>query len=255
VTNTDPQSVGLLEGKIAVITGAGGSIGRATAQVFAREGARVLVSDYTGLETEVAAELGAAAVPFNCDLRQEDQIAAMFARALEVFGRIDILANVAGSPAMRVSSEITVEDYEFQTVVNLRAVMLSNKHAIRAMLLTGGGAIVNVSSVASINDHNLAPVVYAAAKAGVNSFSKAMAVEYGAKGVRVNVVAPGVTITEAFKGAPEEVLREMDAKASMGRGSEPREQAEVIAFLASDRASFINGAILPVDGGWSARLA
>jgi NAD(P)-dependent dehydrogenase (short-subunit alcohol dehydrogenase family) len=255
VTSTNQKSVGLLDGKVAVITGAGGSIGKATAEVFVREGAKVLASDFNGAEKKVAVELGAAAVSFNCDLRQEDQIEAMFARALEAFGRVDILANVAGNPVGRTTTEVTVEEYEFLTVVNLRAVMLCNKHAIRAMLRTGGGAIVNISSIASFNDHNLTPMVYSAAKAGVNSFTKSIAVQYGPQGIRANVVAPGFTFTENMRGLPPDIVREMNAKAALGRAAVPREQAEVIAFLASDRASFVSGAIIPVDGGWAARLA
>ena len=127
--------------------------------------------------------------------------------------------------------------------------------AVRAMLPTGGGAIVNVTSVGALNAEARAPIPYAAAKAGVHALSKAYAVEYAAGGIRVNVIAPGFTVTEYTGQASPEVLREMGAKAAMGRAGRPVEQAEVAAFLASDRASFVTGVVIPVDGGWSARLA
>jgi NAD(P)-dependent dehydrogenase (short-subunit alcohol dehydrogenase family) len=123
------------------------------------------------------------------------------------------------------------------------------------MLHTGGGSIVNFSSVGALNVEVRAPIAYAAAKAGVHALTKAIAVEYGPQGVRANVIAPGFTLTELTRQASPEILRLMSEKAVLRRAALPEEQAEVAAFLASDRASFITAAVIPVDGGWSARLA
>lgn len=248
-------SSGLVEGKVAVITGAGNGIGATTAELFVEEGASVLVADISGLQGEVAARLGERAHAFQVDLTEEEQIDAMFARAVEVFGRVDVLVNVAGNPGGRRSDEITMEEYESITAVHQRGTMFTNKHAVRVMGPGGGGAIVNFSSAASFNIDPKISFAYSAAKAAVNSITKSFAVHYGPLGIRVNGVAPGFTMSEKNERVPEEVRRELGLKAALGRPGRPIEQAQVAAFLASDRASFLTGVTIPVDGGWTARLA
>jgi NAD(P)-dependent dehydrogenase (short-subunit alcohol dehydrogenase family) len=245
---------GTLDGKVAVITGAGQGLGKAMAQVFVREGARVLAVDISGAQNTVAAEIGADVVPFHADVGREDEIKAMFAHALDVFGRVDALLNVAGT-LLNLQPEVTVEEYENMTAVNLRGVLLCCKHGIKAMLPGGGGSIVNVTSVGALNAEEIASIPYSAAKAGVHSVTKSYAIQYGAQRIRVNALASGFAKTERMRGVSPEVLAYMNGKASLGRAAEPGEHAEVAAFLASDRASFITGAVIPVDGGWSARLA
>jgi NAD(P)-dependent dehydrogenase (short-subunit alcohol dehydrogenase family) len=245
----------LLEGKVALITGAGRGIGKACAQVFVREGAKVVAVDITGAQEDTAADLGDDVLPVHADVSDEGDVAAMLEAAVKTFGRVDVLVNNAATIAARSSPYLSVEEYESQTPVNLRGVLLCMQQAIGVMLQSGGGSIVNISSVGSLNVEERAPAMYMAVKAAVNALTKAVAVEYGPQGIRANAVAPGFSLTEMNRQAPPDVLEALAKSSALGRAGEAREQAEVVAFLASDRASFVTGAIIPVDGGWSSRLA
>ncbi|MFC7882595.1 SDR family NAD(P)-dependent oxidoreductase [Streptomyces sp. NPDC057376] len=252
-----PTDHGLLAGKVAVITGVGAAetIGAVTAGLFVAEGARVVATDISGAQDETAAELGPAATPFQADITREEEVAALFAFARDTYGRVDVLVNVAGTPGSRRTPEITVEEYDSLTSTHLLGTLLTNKHAVRAMAPAGGGAIVNFSSAASFNiDERISPA-YSAAKAGVNSLTKSFAVHHGHEGIRVNAVAPGFTLSRKNTRVPAEALAQLSGKSPLGRPGTPQEQAQVAAFLASDRASFITGVVVPVDGGWTARLA
>ena len=256
MTEVSHAPIGMLTGKVAVITGAGQGIGRACAEVFVREGAKVLAVDFSGKQADVARHLGSAVVPFHADVSKEDEIKAMFAAALDSFGRVDASLHVAGTQDGRGGSlEFTLDEYELFTATNLRGVMFCTQYAAKAMIPCGGGSIVNFTSVAGINGEHLAPLPYTAAKAGVHMVSKVMAIDYAKQGVRVNVIAPGFTITEMMADASPEILAHMGAKSALGRPARASEQAEVAAFLASDRASYVTGTVIPVDGGWTARVA
>jgi NAD(P)-dependent dehydrogenase (short-subunit alcohol dehydrogenase family) len=245
--------MGELQGKVAVITGAGSGMARATTQVFVREGARVLAADITGREEDTAKALGDAVVPFRCDVTDEAQVEAMFTTALETFGRVDAVLNVAGIGGAQPLADVTMDEYDRIMDVDLRGVVLGTKHGLRAMLPTGGGAIVNWSSTGGLNGSTLPTSVYSAAKAGVIAVTKAAAVEYGTKGIRANAICPGFIETEMSggKGASERFPMLVQGTA-LKRGGQPEEVAELAAFLASDRASFITGAIIPIDGGLTA---
>lgn len=244
-----------LEGKIAVITGAGSGMGRAATQVFAREGAKVLAADISGRQEDTAKALGDAVVPFRVDVADEASVEAMFAAALEAFGPVDAVLNVAGIGAAMPLADTTLEDYERVMAVNLKGVMLGTKHGIRTMLPTGGGAILNWSSTGGMNASRLPTSVYSAAKAGVIAFTKAAAVEYGTQGIRANAICPGFIETEMSggKGAAERFPALVQGSA-LRRGGQPEEVAELASFLASDRALFITGAVIPIDGGSTCSL-
>jgi NAD(P)-dependent dehydrogenase (short-subunit alcohol dehydrogenase family) len=245
-----------LDGKVAVITGAGSGMARATTRVFVREGARVLAADISGREEETAAELGDAVVPFRCDVTKEDQIEAMFATALDAFGRVDAVLNVAGIGTAGSLAEVSTEEYDRTMDVDLRGVWLGTKHGINAMLPTGGGVVVNWSSTGGINATEFPVSVYSAAKAGVIAFTKAAAVEYGTQGIRAIAICPGFIETE-MSGGPGAAERfpQLVQGTALKRGGQPEEVAELASFLCSGRASYITGAVIPVDGGMTAALA
>lgn len=247
--------IGMLDGKVAVITGAGRGIGKVIAQLFVGEGAKVLVADFSGEQDQTAAELGDVAVPFQADVRREEDIEAMFAKAIDAFGRVDASIHVAGNPGGRGGPEITREEFDAFTQIHLGGMMFCCKHAVRAMLKSGGGSIVNFSSAASMNHDEMISFAYSAAKAGINSLTKSYAVHHGKDGIRCNAIAPGFTLSEKNSNLPEAINAKMVGRAALGRGGDPSEQAAVAAFLASDRSSFVTGVTIPVDGGWTARLA
>jgi NAD(P)-dependent dehydrogenase (short-subunit alcohol dehydrogenase family) len=246
--------MGLLDGKVAVITGAGSGMGKASVRVFVREGARVVAADISGAEEATAAEVGEGVIPVHCDVTNEDDIAAAIAVAVSELGSLDAMLNVAGIADGAMVADITQDHYDRSMDVDLRGVVFGMKHAIRAMTAAGhGGVILNWSSVGSLGGSPFT-AVYTAAKAGVNAATKVAAVEYGAQGIRVNAILPGFIHTEIM-GAHPEWMPGILEKAALGRGGQADEVAEVAAFLASDRASFVTGANIPVDGGWSAKLA
>jgi NAD(P)-dependent dehydrogenase (short-subunit alcohol dehydrogenase family) len=245
--------MGELDGKVAVITGAGSGMAKAAVEIFVREGARVIAGDISGAEKDTAAELGANVVPVRCDVTREADVEALVRAAIEEFGRFDTMLNVAGLADAMMLADVTTEHYDKLMDVDLRGVLFGIKHAITVMLETGtAGSIVNWSSLGGMNG-SIFTSVYSAAKAGVIALTKAAAIEYGAQGIRVNCLCPGFIYTAMSAGG--ENIPGMLEKAALNRGGQPEEVAEVAAFLASDRASYVSGAIIPIDGGWSAKLA
>lgn len=246
--------VGELDGKVAVITGAGSGMAKVATRVFVREGAKVLAADVSGAQEQVAADVGDGVVPFQVDVSNEDEVVAMFAAAVREFGRVDAMLNVAGVGIGGPLAEVDMAEYERVLDVDLRGVFLGTKHAIRAMRDSGGGSILNWSSLAGLGAAHETSV-YATAKAGVFGLTRAAAAEYGSVGIRANVICPGMIVTtEGMGSLSSDQYPELLQASAMGRPGTPEEVAELASFLASDRASYISGAIIPIDGGQSCQL-
>ena len=246
--------MGELDGKVSVITGAGSGMGRASTEVFVREGAKVFAVDISGRQEDTAAALGNAVVAHQCDMTDESAVEAMFAAAVAVFGRVDAMLNVAGVASGGMLADAPLEEYERIMAVNLKGVLLGTKHAIRTMLPTGGGTITNWSSTGGINA-SPGTSLYSMSKAGVIALTKAAAIEYGTRGIRANTICPGFIETE-MSGGPGAGARfpQMIERNALQRAGQPEEVAEVACFLSSDRASLMTGAVVPVDAGMTARM-
>ena len=211
--------MGLLDGKVAVITGAGSGMAKASTKLFVAEGAKVVAADLSGAENDTAAEVGAGVLPVHCDVTSEDDVAALFEAAVAEFGRVDAVLNVAGIGLAAPIHKFSMEDYDKVMDVDLRGVFLGMKYGIPKLREAGGGSIVNWSSVGGLNAS--APMmptsVYNAAKAAVVSLTKSASSEYGRRGIRVNCLCPGFIETEIMGASGGANFPEMYEKASLGR--------------------------------------
>lgn len=250
----------LLDNKVALVTGAGGGIGRAIAEACAREQAQVVVADFnaeTGAETlQIIQSAGGEAIFVEGDVSDEGAVENTVATAIKHFGRLDVACNSAAlsrgsGPIHQYSREI----FDHTLEMCLTNTWLCMKHEIAAMLNNEGGAIVNISSNASLRGQAF-NTAYAAAKGGVNLLTKSSATEYGRQNIRINAVSPGVIRTPGlekyFEEEPDK-KKGLERQAVLNRLGEPTEIAEAVVFLLSDRASFITGQLLSVDGGGAVR--
>ena len=246
-----------LENKTALITGASVGIGRHTALLFAREGAKVAVNSQSSRGEAVVEEIAAAggeALFVRGRVEEEADARAMVARAVEDFGRLDILVNNAGIVVPDNMDNAGVEDWENTMAVNVRGVFLMSKFSLQQMLRQGGGAIVHNASVAAVKGLK-DRTSYTASKGAVAALTRAMAVDYVGRNIRVNCVNPGTTLTPSLQDRinafddPVEAEKMFVSRQPMGRLGRPEEVAAGILFLASDEASFITGQVLNIDGG------
>jgi NAD(P)-dependent dehydrogenase (short-subunit alcohol dehydrogenase family) len=253
---------GILEGKIALVTGGASGIGRATAVAMAREGARVAVADRSeeGAAATVALTNTARgqAIAIGGDVTREADVAAMVARTVSAFGRLDCAFNNAGvapaavGPGGQRLHELTLTSFDTMLAINLTGVFLCLKYEIAQMLAQGGGgAIVNTASIAGLIGLRTSSH-YVAAKHGVVGLTKSAAMEYAEDGIRVNCVNPGYIATPMTKETMEARGAEILAKVPMGRMGIPEEIAEAVVWMCSDKASFMTGASQVVDGGYYA---
>jgi NAD(P)-dependent dehydrogenase (short-subunit alcohol dehydrogenase family) len=245
-----------LEGKVAIVTGASSGIGAASARAFASAGARVVLAarraDALQSVADDIAASGGEALAVPCDVTDPAAVEALVRRTVETYGRLDAAFNNAGAGHMpRPLADLAVEDFEANVRVNLTATFLCMKWEIPAMLASGGGAIVNMASLAGLRGwYGIG--AYSAAKHGIVGLSMSTALDYAAQGVRVNVVAPGPILAGGLALQPEAIQAQAAGAVPMRRVGAPEEVAAAAVWLCSEAASFVTGVVLPVDGGQSA---
>ena len=246
---------GRLSGKTAIVTGSTKGIGFGIARAFVREGARVIVNSRSAEDcARVARDLGSSAVAMAADLSRSDEVRRLAKESLAAFGgTVDILVNNAGQPRVAPSESLAESDYRYTLDLNLNGCFLLTQEVVHGMLAAGSGNVIHVSSM-----NGTVPfpqrLAYCVSKAGLNMMTKVMAIEWAARGVRVNAIAPGYVQTEFITMLTAKGIVDADKLAQrtpMGRIGTPEEIGEVAVFLASSAASFITGEILTVDGGWS----
>ncbi len=248
-----------LEGKRAIVTGAGAGIGRAIALRMAEEGARVVLADVDEESAKkVAAELEGSSLVYSADVTRAEEVEALVRRAIEEWGGLDVMVNNAGVGVAATTPETSEEDYDLVMDACVRGTFFGMRYAIPAIRDSGGGSVVNMSSIAALvglNDR----AVYSAAKGAILAMTRAAAIDHIEEGVRVNCIAPGTVntpwisrITSGYDD-PEEARTRMQARQPHGRFVTPEEIAAMAAYLASDEAGSVVGACMIVDGGMTAR--
>lgn len=245
----------MLTGKVALVTGASRGIGRQIAITLAEYGASVIVN-YNGSKEKAEAvvaeikEKGGTASVCGCNISDYTAVEAMMKELLEEYGRIDILVNNAGITKDGLLMKMSEEDYDAVLDTNLKGTFNCIKHISRQMLKQKSGRIINLSSVVGVYG-NAGQVNYSASKAGVIGITKSVAKELGSRGITVNAVAPGFIVTEMTDAMPEDAKKQVAEHIAMKRLGDVKDVAETVAFLASDKAAYVTGQVICVDGGMS----
>lgn len=245
----------MLSGKIALVTGASRGIGKETAITLASYGATVIVN-YNGSKdkasevVDIIKENGGEALAYGCNVSDYNAVETMMKDLIAQFGRIDILVNNAGITKDGLLMKMSEADYDAVLDINLKGTFNCIKHISRQMLKQKGGRIINLSSVVGVYG-NAGQVNYSASKAGVIGITKSVAKELGSRGISVNAVAPGFIVTEMTDAMPEEAKKQVSDRIAMKKLGSTKDVAETVAFLASDKAAYITGQVICVDGGMS----
>lgn len=245
-----------LDGKIAVVTGASQGIGRAIAIALAEAGASVVVSDLGGKSAAVAAvcaeisDAGGVAFPCELDVTNQSQITEAFDSVIEAHGRLDILVNNAGIAVRGPALDITPDDWDRVMNVNIRGMFFCVQAAVRHMIGSGGGRVINIASQRAMSA-SIDNAPYIASKAGITGLTRALALEWVQHGITVNAVGPGPVETDMIATMSPDQESQIMSRSPIGRRLQPDEVAGTVVFLASPAAAAINGQVLMVDGGWT----
>lgn len=252
-----PQNSPRLAGKVAIVTGAGSSgpgvgNGKAAAILFAREGAKVLLVDAAPERAEetlsIIREEGGTAAVFDANVAHADDCRRMVDAAMDYYGRLDVLDNNVGISRRGSVLEISEEDWDFVMAVNVKSIVLTSKYAIPRMIASGGGSIINISSIAGLRAHSSTP--YTTSKAAVQGLTMSMAADHGPDGIRVNCIAPGLVYSPMVAPRMDAALREIRKNAAPLRTEgDSWDIGYAALFLASDESRWVNGVTLPVDAG------
>ncbi len=255
-----PNKNGRLSGKVAIVTGAGSSgpgvgNGKAAAILFAREGAKVLLVDQVLSRAEETLEIilkeSGEAAAYEVNVIKEADCRGMVEEAVNRFGRLDILDNNVGISRRGTVVEVTEEDWDFVMAINVKSIVLSSKYAIPRMIETGGGSIINISSIAGLRAHSSTP--YTASKAAVIGLTMSMAADHGPDGIRVNCIAPGLIYSPMVAPRMDDDLRQIRKSASpLGTEGDSWDIGYAALYLASDESKWVNGITMPVDAGLTA---
>lgn len=242
-----------MDEKIAIVTGGASGIGLATAKKLLSEGAKVVLVDWNQDVRDIARSLNEDAIGIRCDVSSEEDVKKCVSDVIKKFGHIDYLvanAGIGGGP--NKAHEVSLEEWNKVIAVNQTGIFLINKYVINEMLKSGGGAIVNTSSMYGLVGTTMS-FAYSASKGAINQMTRSLALTYARDNIRVNAIAPGYVDTPILASVPKDMKDAMANQLPIGRLGEDTEIANLICYLLSDNATFITGAIVPIDGGFTAQ--